>query len=201
MTRWRAVVPIKLGVDAKSRLAGLLSPSERMALGVRMATHVLRELEVTGRIDEITVLSPRRPVWWAGAWAADIGRGLNAELIAWRARRGVLPVLFIHADLPLVTSTEIADLLDAAEASGIALATDRAGQGSNALAIADGRAVVFRFGPGSRALHVAQVPEMPVLTSPGLTADLDTPDDAFFIAAQGFALQLPRRQAGPHRAA
>lgn len=188
MTAWRAVVPIKLGPDAKSRLAGLLTPAERAAVSVRIANHVLGQLERTGRFAEITVLSPDRPLWWSGMWALDEGRGLNAELTAWRARAGSDPMLVIHADLPLVTPSEVLALIDAAAIDGIALATDRAGGGSNAIAIADGRAFVFRFGPVSRSLHVAQDPRMAVLSLLGLAADLDTPDDAAFVAAQGFTL-------------
>ena len=123
--------------------------------------------------------------------------GLNAELAAWRAGQGASPLLVIHADLPLLDAGDIADLLDAAEASGIALATDRAGMGSNALAIADGRNFAFCFGVGSRALHVAQAPAMPVLATTGLAADLDTPDDAAFVEARGFTLRSPCQAEGP----
>ena len=188
MNHWRAVVPFKLGGEAKSRLAGLLSAPERTALSLRMANHVLSLLAASVRFAEIILLSPDRPNWWNGAWAADLGAGLNAELMAWRASQGDAPVLIIHTDLPLLEGVEVAALLDAAEASGIALATDRAGEGSNALAIADGRDLEFRFGSGSRALHVAQAPAMPVINSLGLAADLDTPDDAAFLAARGFTI-------------
>lgn len=188
MNGWRAVVPFKLGPDAKSRLGEILSPSERTALSLRMASHVLAVLAACERIAEITLLSVDRPAWWNGAWAADSGRGLNAELTGWRARQGGAPVLVVHTDLPLLGPQEIAALLEAAEASGAALATDRAGDGSNALAIADGRAFTFRFGNGSRALHAAQDPAMPVLAMPGLATDLDTPADAAFLASQGFTL-------------
>lgn len=182
------MVPFKLGAEAKSRLAGLLSAPQRAALGLRMARHLLGKLEASARFTEITLLSPDQPDWWSGTWAADLGSGLNAELMAWRAGQGAAPVLVIHTDLPLLEVDEVAALLDAAETSGIALATDRAGEGSNALAIADGRDFTFRFGRGSRALHVAQAPSMPVIDSPGLAADLDTPDDAAFLTAQGFVL-------------
>ena len=188
VNNWRAVVPFKLGPDAKSRLAGLLSAPERAALGLRMARHVLGVLDATGRFVEIVLLSPDRPEWWDGAWAKDSGMGLNPELASWRAGQGDAPVLVIHTDLPLLEVEDVIDLLDCAEASGIALATDRAGEGSNALAIADGRELTFRFGPGSRALHADQSLDMPVILSPGLAADLDTPDDAAFLEARGFRL-------------
>ena len=199
MTQWRAVVPIKLGADTKSRLAGLLSPDERCALGERMARHVLDALEASGLFDQITILSPDRPIWWTGDWTLDRGRGLNAELTAWRAEQVTGPVLIIHADLPLLMTEEVAVFLVTTESSGIALATDRAGTGSNALAIADGRDFAFRFGTDSRARHVAQARKMPVLASTGLAADLDTPDDAIFVEARGFALRASCRWEGPRK--
>ena len=197
MKRWRAVVPIKLSADTKSRLAGLLLPGERRALGKRMARHMLAVLDESERFDQITILSPDRPKWWAGEWAFDRGRGLNAELTAWRAGQGAAPVLIIHADLPLLTADDVAGLLATAESSGVALATDRAGTGSNALAIADGRDFTFRFGADSRALHAVQARTMPVLASIGLVADLDTPDDAAFVEALGFTLRPSCQREGP----
>ena len=185
MSGWRAVVPLKLGPDSKSRLAGLLLPDERTALVERMARHVLAALAASGRFDEIVLLSPERPSWWDGAWAADTGRGLNDELMAWRAAQDSAPVLVIHADLPLLTAPDVAALLDAAEEKGIALAPDRVGEGSNALAIADGRGFYFRFGRGSRVAHCDQAPAMPVLNTPGLSADLDIVEDLAFLRARG----------------
>ena len=166
----------------------MLSPPERVALGKRMAQHVLARLEETRRFDAVAVLSPSLPEWWQGVWDPDSGEGLNREIETWRDRRARAPVLIIHSDLPLVKALDVMQLLDAAEASGIALATDRAGVGSNALAIADGRDFTFSFGPGSRVLHAAQAAEMLVFQTPGLATDLDTPEDAAFVTALGFEL-------------
>ena len=73
-----------------------------------------------------------------------------------------------------------------AEAEGIALATDRVGEGSNALAIADGRPYELRFGPDSRRLHAAQSPAMRVIQRTGLSVDIDTLEDLMFARAHGF---------------
>ena len=186
MTRWRAVVPIKQGANGKSRLASVLSREERDALALRMALHVLAELEACAPIAEIAILSAACPKWWPGTWAVDRGQGLNAELGAWRGTAGKEPILIVHADLPLLRAAELDELLSIAGAQGIALATDRAGEGSNALAIADGRRFDFRFGPESRQLHARQAPGLAVLDLPGLTADIDTPEDLAFARAHGF---------------
>lgn len=186
MIHWRALVPIKQGGGGKSRLAALLSPQERDDLALRMALHVMSQLEQCNEIDEVAILASRRPEWWQGGWVEDRGQGLNPEITAWRSRCGTDPVLIIHADLPLLEAAEVTRLLESAAAEGIALATDRAGLGSNALAIMDGRPFAFRFGPDSRRLHTAQVPAMPVIETIGLSADLDTPEDLAFARDHGF---------------
>ena len=96
-------------------------------------------------------------------------------------------MLIIHADLLLLRAGEVNELLAAAATHGVALATDRAGEGSNALAIPDGRVFDFRFGPASRNLHAAQTPGLGMLASPGLAADIDTPEDLAFAVSQVFS--------------
>ena len=187
MIAWRALVPIKQGANGKSRLASVLSREERDALALQMAQHVLAELGNCGSIAEIALLSERRPDWWRGGWVEDRGAGFNAELAAWRRTVGAAPVLIVHADLPLLRADEVDELLAVAATQGLAMATDRAGEGTNALAIADGRPFEFRFGPGSRGLHAAQAHELAVMSRPGLVADIDTPDDLAFARANGLA--------------
>jgi 2-phospho-L-lactate/phosphoenolpyruvate guanylyltransferase len=186
MIHWHALVPIKQGGNGKSRLADLLSQEERDNLSLRMARNVLSEVGHCEGICDTTILSTHHPDWWSGSWVADSGQGLNAEINGWRQARGDDAILIIHADLPLLQAEDVRHLLNMAEAEGIALATDRIGEGSNALAIADGRTFNFRFGLGSRLLHQAQFPAMAVIQSTGLSADIDTPDDLLFARAQGF---------------
>lgn len=187
MTEWRVLVPIKQGQNGKSRLAHLLPQGARFNLVERMAQHVLDVLSDCFETTNITILSPQCPGNWNGQWARDEGRGLNAELTTWRASQRDAPVLILHADLPLLTSNDVRALIKAAD-HGLALATDRAGQGTNALAIADGRALDFHFGPDSRTRHIVQYPDTPVVQTDGLTADLDTADDVRFIQNRGFVL-------------
>jgi 2-phospho-L-lactate/phosphoenolpyruvate guanylyltransferase len=186
VTDWCVVVPIKQGSDGKTRLGAMLGGDARLSLAERMAAHVLGVLQLCFDRSQITILSPRCLKDWDGGWMRDEGRGLNPELTAWRDAQGDAPVLIIHADLPLLAEADVRALLDAAN-QGAALATDRAGQGTNALAIADSRPLTLRFGANSRALHCAQYPDMPVLHREGLMADLDTPDDAQFVRDRGFA--------------
>lgn len=184
--KWTALVPIKQGSDGKSRLGAALAEDSRAALTARMADHVLKVLGKCDLIAETVILSPAPHEYPHARWAKDGGRGLNPEIARFREQFGAGPLLIIHADLPLLGVADVTALLEAAKHSGAALASDRAGEGTNALALADGRAFQFRFGPDSRALHCAQDPAMPVLQEAGLSADLDTPDDLEFLRRQGY---------------
>jgi 2-phospho-L-lactate guanylyltransferase len=148
-----------------------------------MARGVLNAARAAHGVGSVLVLSASRPEWWDGDWAAEQGAGgLNAHLETWRAGQAGAPCAIVHGDLPHVTSQEIEALLDCASQAGIAMATDHAGKGTNALAIADGRPFAFRFGVGSRARHCAQAPGMAVLQLPGLADDVDEPADLHLIA-------------------
>lgn len=185
---WLALVPVKQGSGGKSRLAAVLDAQARARLAQDMAQHVVATLGACAQVGEIGVVSATRVDWWQGPTWHDRGRGLNAELTACRAIAGVRPLLIVLGDLPLVNATDLAALLDAATEHGVAMATDRAGTGTNALALADGRPFSFRFGQDSRHLHQSQDPAMPVLTLMGLAADLDTREDLAFLFEQGFAV-------------
>ncbi len=178
MTRWTAILPLKLSADRKSRLAPVLSLEERRRLGDRMASHVIAELGSLAAIYEIIILSPQVVTSWPVRTVVDHGRGLNAELDA-VALTLPGPLLIVHGDLPLVAAQDIKAMLDAPEAAGCAIAPDRHGQGTNALALhirPDGFG--FAFGPNSFARHQRRLEHnMAVIRREGLACDIDTPDD------------------------
>lgn len=166
-----------------------------------MARHVLSELGQCNGLDDVAILSTFCPDWWTGSWVPDGGQGPNAEIYGWRQTCSADAILIIHADLPLLTVDAVSQLIDIATVEGIALATDRAGKGSNALAIADGRPFDFRFGPDSRHLHAMQSPAMTVIQCTGLSVDIDTPEDLNFARERGFSWQnvLPSGRFGKDR--
>lgn len=185
MMQWTALVPMKLGPERKSRLAKVLRQSDREDLSDRMALHVLNQLQNCTSVSRLVVLSPVRPGFWEGEWYKDEGRGLNVEISEWRRIFGCAPMLVLHADLALVSAADIDELLRIAKISGIALASDRSGKGTNAQAIADGRKFEFLFGPNSCELHCKQAPEMPVIVREGLALDIDTPEDLDILETYG----------------
>jgi len=178
---WTALVPLKLGPERKSRLADRFSQAERETLADAVAAHVLRTLASVRLIGWIIVLAPRP--FGDAEWRKDEGRGLNAELSAARAAISGL-LLVIHGDLPLLSVQDVDALLAAAPATGVAIAPDRHGGGTNAIALVGGQSFCFAFGPGSHALHA---PGSTEVVRPGLSHDLDTPDDLNALMAAGWA--------------
>jgi 2-phospho-L-lactate guanylyltransferase len=189
VTGWTAILPLKLSADRKSRLAFVLSRGERQRLGDRMAAHVIAELRAVEAIDAIIMLSPHAVPDWPVRHAYDQGRGLNVELDVIAA---AIPhrLLVIHGDLPLVTAQDITDLIGAAESSGSAIAPDRHGEGSNALALrtlADGFG--FAFGDDSFARHQERLgANLAVVRREGLACDVDTPDDLANAMSRNFKI-------------
>ena len=183
------VVPHRGLAAAKTRLAGRLAPDERAALARRLLERVLRVAAEADRgavmvispdpsLEELTVPAGARLV-------VQRGMGLNAGLD--QARRsaiadGVRLLAVLHGDLPRLAADDVRALVDAVPAGGgVAIAPDRAGGGTNALALRPPDAIPFRFGPGSFEAHVAAATaaKLPAVRvdRPGLAFDLDTPAD------------------------
>lgn len=186
----RIIVPHR-GLDAaKTRLAPSLDPEERVMLASQLLQRVLRvSREVS---EDVEVISPSRPlaeiVEAAGArLAVQRGMGLNEGLDQARSQAmldGIDTLIVLHGDLPNLTPTDIETLAAALPVdggAGVAIAPDRAGTGTNGLALRPPGVIAFRFGIGSFAAHAAEVERVGVpcvaVNRAGLAFDLDTPDD------------------------
>jgi 2-phospho-L-lactate guanylyltransferase len=183
---WTAIVPFKPAGERKTRLADTLSAAQREGLAEQLFAHVLTVLGEDPRIASVIVLSQARPTHWGREWRADTGLGLNGELQAARADIGD-PMIVLHSDLPLLIAPNVAQLIDAAEMTGFAIAADRHSSGTNAIAIADQRPFAFAFGPDSYRLHRRQISgHWRMVPAPGLAIDIDTPADLTLAVARGF---------------
>jgi 2-phospho-L-lactate guanylyltransferase len=184
----RIIVPHRGLAAAKTRLAPVLDDAEREALAKRLLEQVLRVAhEACG---DVVVISPSQAlsplVTAAGVrLVVQRGLGLNAGLEQARDEAmadGVTTLLVLHGDLPNLGADDVAALLDALpEGRAVAIAPDRAGSGTNGLALRPPEAIGFRFGVGSFDAHRqaaadAGVPLVEV-HRPGLAFDLDTPAD------------------------
>ncbi len=202
-----AVVPLRDGVSGKSRLAASLDPPARRRLVATLARHVVGVLAASDGVDRVVVVTSDVPFTTetlAGAPATVVEQpadrpGLNAAIDVGRERAlalGAGPLLVVHADLPLLATGDVAALL-AADASApevggsrrtVVVAPDRHGSGTNLLLVPTTAPFRFRFGPGSRAAHVAEAARVGlpsvVVQRPGTAADLDTVDDWGELPAQ-----------------
>ena len=184
----RIIVPHRGLAVAKTRLASVLDDAEREALAKRLLERVLGV--VREACDDVVVITPSEAlgplVTAAGArLAVQRGMGLNAGLD--QARRealsdGVTTLVILHGDLPNLEADDVLALLAAVPpGGGVAIAPDRAGRGTNGLALRPPGAIGFRFGVESLAAHrqEAEAADAPVVEvdRPGLAFDLDTPAD------------------------
>src|SRR3546814_20566370 len=97
-------------------------------------------------------------------------------------------MIFIHGDLPLLVPEEIDALIQAA-GGGCALAPDRHGSGTNAIALMAAAPFEFAFGENSLALHrTTSGRRAAIVRRLGLSLDVDTPDDLDAAIAAGFSM-------------
>ena len=184
----RIIVPHRGLAAAKTRLSGVLDDGEREALAQRLLERVLAVAHAA--CGDVVVISPSEAlgplVAAAGARLVhQRGMGLNAGLE--QARRealaeGIDALLVLHGDLPNLATDDVSALLAAVpQPTGVAIAPDRGGRGTNGLALRPPDAIPFRFGVESLAAHRAEAEAagMPLVevVRPGLAFDLDTPAD------------------------
>ncbi len=184
----RIIVPHRGLAAAKTRLSPVLDDGEREALARRLLEQVLRVAHQA--CDDVVVISPSEAlaslVAAAGArLAVQRGLGLNAGLEQARDEAiadGVATLLILHGDLPNLGADDVAALVEALpEGRGVAIAPDRAGSGTNGLAVRPPDAIGFQFGVGSFEAHRQAAARVGVplveIHRPGLAFDLDTPAD------------------------
>lgn len=196
----RIAVPAKALARGKSRLAPVLEEAERRALSLAFLDRVLRACLAARGVapgciqivsDGADALARARALGTAAL--AQSGRGLNRALEqARRAARedGVRILIVLSGDLPFVVAGDVERLAAAAGPGVAVVAPDRAGRGTNALALPATADFRFRFGRDSAAAHAAEARRAglrPVtLNTPGLAFDVDTPRDyAEFLARNG----------------
>jgi 2-phospho-L-lactate guanylyltransferase len=183
-----AVVPVKTFVNAKSRLAPVLGEQERRLLARRLLRHTLEAL-ADASFDRVLVVSRDEDAIGLAHIMGMVGlreraRTLNQALrfaASYAIAQGATSLLVVSADLPLVSSADLVAMKALPDFHGIVIAPDRAGTGTNALYLSPPNAIHFVFGENSFAKHQAEARaeglEVRVVQRPGLSFDLDTPED------------------------
>ena len=186
----RTIVPVKPAYGGKSRLAGVLDSEGRAALCLLLLQHVLRVVSRAATATETCVVGGDEWVQRVASeesalWQAEPGGGLNeairhATSTAFEA--GAPAILVLPGDLGLLQPEDVDGLV--ALSGGMTravLARAAADGGTNAVLAPRGFMIDPSFGPDSfsRHLEAAQRANVPVEVSlaPGLSFDLDTPED------------------------
>lgn len=199
------VIPLNQLDHAKSRLASALAPTERARLALALAEITLRALRESGALTQVAVISPDpAALAWAEAHGAipllqrgaGLARrvGLNAGLRqarGWAIEQRASGVLIALGDLPLLAAEDIRRFVAMTRLYErvVALAPDRADEGTNLLLARPAALAPIAYGPGSFARHrrLAQRMGAPVVEfrAPGAAFDVDTPDDLDELVARG----------------
>jgi 2-phospho-L-lactate guanylyltransferase len=201
MSDFDIIIPCKALAEGKSRLAPLLSPSERRELCAALLAQTINVAVEITRPDHIWLTTPDDFAKAAAGQrginvVADNGTSLNAALelarAAIRGQGGALKngLMVLPIDLPLVDTAAIErSITTGAE---VAIAADRARTGTNFLYL-QGRTIDrFPFGYGANSFHrhceTARRRQygLRIIDDVALAFDLDGPDDL---------LQLPRAAA------
>jgi 2-phospho-L-lactate/phosphoenolpyruvate guanylyltransferase len=185
-----ALLPAKPLRLAKTRLGSLLPDDERMAVAAAMFTDVLRALTGSVAIDAVLVVTAD-PTLAAharrnGAVVLDEGtpRGLNGAVTFGTDaahRMGASSALVVLSDLPLLTASDVDDLMARAPARGVRVVPCKEGTGTNAILRRPPTVLPPCFGGRSLERHVG-VAERHHLTCEivriaRIEFDLDTPED------------------------
>jgi 2-phospho-L-lactate/phosphoenolpyruvate guanylyltransferase len=193
-----ALIAIKERARCKTRLADALRPPERVDLVRSMLTAVLEAAGNAQTVHQVIVISPERDTVPAEIPVlADTGESLNTALMQAHTmvrELGCHEIVVLPADLPLITSAEIDELVRAGHAGGFAMATDAAGIGTNALCLMSTQPFRFQFGPDSRRLHLQEAQRLgsspQVVHLAGLEFDVDSSADLDLLDGQKWLTRL-----------
>jgi 2-phospho-L-lactate guanylyltransferase len=190
------IVPVKNLSNAKQRLSGSLDPHARQELAQAMCADVLETLGAWKRRPSVMIVT-------SDPFASQLGKKLGFEIVADDTNAGetsaiematalcrerAIPyTLVIPADIPLIQTTELDQIAEAAPTAGSVLVPDAAGRGTNAALRAPCDLFPLRFGNDSFLPHCAAadatgLPSI-VLELPGIALDVDRPEDLQALAA------------------
>jgi 2-phospho-L-lactate guanylyltransferase len=184
------LVPVKDSSCAKQRLASVLDQHARTELAQAMLQDVLSALHEWQRRPAVAVVT-------SDPFAAELAQAYDFEVIHDPENpgetgaieiathicqeRGIESALVIPADIPLIQSWELDEILKEAPAEGSVLVPAADGRGTNAAFRRPANLFPLRFGNDSFKPHhaAAQATGKPciVLHLPGIAVDIDNPSD------------------------
>jgi len=190
------LIPVKNLSGAKQRLASILDQGTRTELAQAMLQDVLECIANCQSKPEVAVVT-------SDPFATQLARRLSFEIIADHANagetgaiematqvciaRGADSTLVIPGDIPLIQSSELATILEAAPERGSVLVPAADGRGTNAALRRPAGLFPLRFGNDSFKPHLAtaRATQQPcvILSLSGIALDIDTLPDLKELAA------------------
>lgn len=202
-----ALVPVKPFSIAKRRLSTVLSPAQRESLAQAMLHDVLGVLAQSHELAGILVVTSDPDAvnlargYGAAACRDEFDGGTNlAVLQGVRAldEQGRSAVMIVHGDVPLLTTMEVASVIESLDKSSIVIAPASRDGGVNLLAAKLPLSIEPCFGTDSFARHLdaargAGLAPV-ILRLEGIGFDIDRADDiAAFDAATRKIAMAPTR--------
>ena len=196
MTTW-AIIPVKHLNEAKSSLRSALTPEQRQRLVLSMLEDVLDAVHQAPSIFSAIVVSPDEKVlsfarFHGAEGVAEPGLGLNEALnvaIRHSISKGADSVLILPADLPLLKSADVENIVAMASApKDVGIAPSKA-KGTNALFLRPPDLINLRFGGESFPLHLKEAFKVGVkpriYRSPTTATDIDEFSDLLSVETLG----------------
>ena len=192
MSSFAVLIPVKSS-GAKSRLAPILSLPARRELEFLLLAGVLRALSEAELLAETYVITsdPQILRLAAGSGASVVeeskDQGVNAAVEAGvRALGRPAKVLVLPSDLPLLRASEVKHLMRLSELLRVVIAPSASFNGTNALLFPPNAGFALSYDRDSFWNHIRgssrQGLSVAVSSEPGLTFDLDSPEDLRFLA-------------------
>ena len=190
MALW-AIVPVKPLGRGKSRLATVFDQQERINIYRHLLHNTIETLMEIPEIEQVLVVSRDPGVLSiardSGAKTVqengdpDLNTVLNRATVVAKSY-STQGVLILPADLPLITTEDIYEILDRIGDPPVVVVTpDRHRKGTNALLVYPSGLISYEYGPNSFSRHCelaqAHGARLEICELPSLELDLDIPDD------------------------
>ncbi|MFN4133839.1 MAG: 2-phospho-L-lactate guanylyltransferase [Candidatus Hadarchaeales archaeon] len=195
MNVW-TIIPVKKLENAKSSLRSVIKDEIRRKLVLAMLSDVIRACKGCRRVERTIVVSPDEIVLEFaeknGALSLkEPGLELNEAVklaIKHAEENGAQDVLILPADLPLLKSTELEQMISMADERCVVIAPSKT-NGTNALLISPPSSIEPKFGGESFPRHLQEAKyrgvKVKIYHSPTVSFDLDFPEDILKVMVEG----------------
>ena len=181
------LIPVKSLQYAKSRLAKHISANQKETLVLSMLEHVIKTVKATDKELEIFIVSYDPKII---ALANLLGikciskkiSGLNSSLTyAAQQVNQDIPLLTLSADLPLLKSDDVLQILSLGKNNDIILAPSKEKTGTNAILVKKPLMIPYTFGRKSLMKFTTEIEQQSLsyktYFDETIAFDIDTPDD------------------------